>query len=200
MKIVGIVGGIASGKTCAAQLFREHGAVVLDADKIGHQVLRETEIRKAAEKRWGKGIIDAEGQIDRKHLAKLVFGNKEELAFLEKLTHPHIREQILAEIDGLRQSGVYAVILDAALLLEAGWQSMCEKIVFIETSPENREKRADDRGWTKEELIQRESQQLSLEKKRALADYTIRNNGSMEDLRQEICLVWDSLQAREMAD
>jgi dephospho-CoA kinase len=203
MKIVGIVGGIASGKSSAAKIFKEHGAALLSGDEIGHQILGEPEIVTAAEERWGSGVIDQNGEIDRHRLAAIVFSEKEhreELTFLEKLTHPRIKSRLLAEIDRLRTAGTGVVILDAALLLETGWYSMCEKIVFIDASEENREKYAAQRNWTKEELICRESQQLSLEKKRAAADFQICNNGSMELMRQEISRVWDSLQETEMAD
>ena len=203
MKIVGIVGGIASGKSSAAKMFKEHGAVLLSGDEIGHQILGEPEIVKAAEERWGRSVIDQNGKIDRHRLAAIVFSEKEsreELTFLEKLTHPHIKTRLLAEIDRLRTAGTSIVILDAALLLETGWYSMCEKIVFIDASEENREKYAARRNWTKQELIRRESRQLSLKKKRAAADFQICNNGSIESMREEISRVWDSLQGTEMAD
>ena len=203
MKIVGIVGGIASGKSSAAKMFKEHGAVLLSGDEIGHQILGEPEIVKAAEERWGRSVIDQNGKIDRHRLASIVFSEKEsreELTFLEKLTHPHIKTRLLAEIDRLRTAGTSVVILDAALLLETGWYSMCEKIVFIDASEENRGKYAARRNWTKQELIRRESRQLSLKKKRAAADFQICNNGSIESMREEISRVWDSLQGTEMAD
>jgi dephospho-CoA kinase len=203
MKIVGIVGGIASGKSSAAKIFKEHGAVLLSGDEIGHQILGEPEIVKAAEERWGRSVIDQNGKIDRHRLAAIVFSEKEsreELTFLEKLTHPHIKTRLLAEIDCLRTAGTSVVILDAALLLETGWYSMCEKIVFIDASEENRGKYAARRNWTKQELIRRESRQLSLKKKRAAADFQICNNGSIESMREEISRVWDSLQGTEMAD
>ena len=203
MKIVGIVGGIASGKSSAAKMFKEHGAVLLSGDEIGHQILGEPEIVKAAEERWGRSVIDQNGKIDRHRLAAIVFSEKEsreELTFLEKLTHPHIKTRLLAEIDRLRTAGTSVVILDAALLLETGWYSMCEKIVFIDASEENRGKYAARRNWTKQELIRRESRQLSLKKKRAAADFQICNNGSIESMREEISRVWDSLQGTEMAD
>ena len=156
MKIVGIVGGVASGKSSAAKIFKEHGATVLSADEIGHQILREPEILKAAEERWGSDIIDPNGEIDRQRLATIVFsekGSREELQFLEQLTHPHIKSHCLAEINRLRSEGTHIVILDAALLMETGWNSMCQKIVFIDTSAEVREKYAAERDWTKQELF-----------------------------------------------
>ena len=203
MEIVGIVGGVASGKSSAAKIFKEYGATVLTADEIGHQVLREPEIIKAAEKRWGNDIICPDGEINRQKLAAIVFAEKEsrqELTFLKKLPPPPIKSHFIAEINRLRNEGVNIVILDAPLLLEAEWDSMCQKIIFIDTSAKTREKYAAGRRWTKEELFLRESRQLSLEKKRAAADFQICNNGSLEALREEISCVWDSLQGPKMAD
>ena len=200
MKIIGIVGGIASGKTSAAQIFEQLGAVVLSADEIGHRVLQEAGIRQTAVKRWGSKILDSSGQIDRKHLAAIVFENEEDLVFLEKLTHERIRNQISVALQHLAQNHTAFVILDAPLLLEAGWAPLCDVIVFIESSPENREKRAAERGWTPEELARRESRQLSLQKKRASTSYTIHNNGTTAELQEEICRAWDSLQGEEMGN
>ena len=200
MKIIGIVGGIASGKTSAAQIFEQSGAVVLSADEIGHRVLQEAGIRQAAVERWGSEILDSSGKIDRKRLATIVFQDEEDLVFLEKLTHQRIRDQISVALQNLAQNHTAAVILDAPLLLEAGWESLCDVIVFIESSLENREKRAADRGWTPEELARRESRQLSLQKKRASTSYTIHNDGSTDELEEEICRVWDSLQGKEMGN
>jgi len=200
MKIIGIVGGIASGKTSAAQSFEQSGAVVLSADEIGHRVLQEAEIRQTAVERWGSKILDSSGQIDRKHLAAIVFENEEDLIFLEKLTHERIRNQISVALQQLAQNHTAIVILDAPLLLEAGWAPLCDAIVFIESSLENREKRAAERGWTPEELARRESRQLSLQKKRASTSYTIHNDGTTAELQEEICRVWDSLQGEEMGN
>ena len=88
MKIVGIVGGVASGKSTVAEIFREHGATVISADEIGHQVLRDPEIIQRVAKRWGSSVIDSSGEIDRQQLALAVFpddGNRDALDFLEQL-------------------------------------------------------------------------------------------------------------------
>ena len=186
--------------TLIPQIFEQSGAVVLSADEIGHRVLQEAGIRQAAVERWGSKILDSSGKIDRKRLATIVFQNEEDLVFLEKLTHQRIRDQISVELQHLAQNHTATVILDAPLLLEAGWESLCDVIVFIESSLENREKRAADRGWTPEELARRESRQLSLQKKRASTSHTIHNDGSTAELREEICRVWDSLQGEEMGN
>ena len=230
MKIIGIVGGIASGKTSAAQIFEQSGAVVLSADEIGHRVLQEAGIRQAAVERWGSEILDSSGKIDRKRLATIVFQDEEDLVFLEKLTHQRIRDQISIALKNLAQNHTAAVILDGSTDETFSWlhsnsnlfpharffkqlhggpalgrnngveNSKGDVIVFIESSLENREKRAADRGWTPEELARRESRQLSLQKKRASTSYTIHNDGSTDELEEEICRVWDSLQGKEMGN
>ncbi len=203
MKIVGIVGGVASGKSTAAGMLKEHGASVIDADEIGHQILRDPENIQALIERWGSDVVDPRGEIDRQRLAAIVFpdnGNREALEFLEQLTHPQIKNHVLDEITRLQAAGVRLVVLDAALLLEAGWNSICKKIVFIDASSEVRKKHAAKRQWTEQELFRRESQQLSPEEKRSAADIVIPNYGSEDSLRREISRVWDSLIGSDMAD
>ena len=203
MKIVGIVGGVASGKSTVAGMFLRHGAGVIDADEIGHRILREPDIIQALTERWGSELINSQGDIDRRRLAAAVFrndGNREGLEFLEQLTHPQIKSRVLSEINRLQADGVELVVLDAALLLEVGWNSICQKIVFVDASADVRKKHAARRQWTEQELFRRESQQLSPEEKRSVADFVIPNNGSIETLREEISRVWDSLTEPEMAD
>ncbi|MEC8338614.1 MAG: dephospho-CoA kinase [Planctomycetota bacterium] len=203
MKIVGIVGGVASGKSTVAEIFREHGASVISADEIGHEALRDPEIIQMIAKRWGSDVISSSGEIDRRQLAMTVFsddGNRDALDFLEQVTHPYIKNRVLTEIDRLQATGAGVVVMDAALLLEAGWDSMCKNIVFIDASAEVREKFAAMRHWTKQELFRRESHQHSLEEKRSAADIVICNNGSLDSLRKEISTAWDSLCGSEMRD
>ena len=203
MKIVGIVGGVASGKSTVAEMFHEHGASVISADEIGHHVLRDPEIIQRVAKRWGSNVINSSGEIDRQQLAVAVFpddGNRDALDFLEQLTHPYIKNFVLAEIDRLRAFETEVVLLDAALLLESGWNSMCQNIVFVDATAEVREKYASLRQWTKQELFRRESHQHSLEAKRSAADIVICNNGSLDSLRKEISSAWDSIRGPEMGD
>ena len=203
MKIVGIVGGVASGKSTVAEIFGEHGASVISADEIGHQALRDPAIIQTIAKRWGGDVINSSGEIDRQQLAAAVFpddGNRDALDCLEQITHPYIKNCVRAEIDRLHATGTEVVILDAALLLESGWDSMCQNIVFIDTSAEVREKFAAMRHWTKQELFRRESHQHSLEEKRSAADIVICNDGSLDSLRKEISTAWDSLRGSEMRD
>src|SRR5262245_46108126 len=136
MLILGLVGGIASGKSVVANILRDLGAIVLDADQAGHAVLREPEIIKEAKDRWGDRILDPNGQISRRAVAKIVFaqGNDAERKFLEQLTHPRIEALLHEELDHIRNTPnpPAVVVIDAALLFEAGWDKLCDKILFVD--------------------------------------------------------------------
>src|SRR5215218_2373020 len=124
MKILGLLGGVASGKSTVANMFRDLGAAVLDADRAGHEILRMPAIRAAVGGRWGSTVVGPDGEIDRKAVAKIVFApppdGPRELAELERITHPEIRKRLLAEAEQLAQTGVPVVILDAPVMLKSG--------------------------------------------------------------------------------
>jgi len=201
MKVIGILGGVASGKSFVADCFRELGAATLDGDRIGHEVLRTAEVEQAARDRWGDAIFDDEGHIDRRELAKAVFKDgangqdaSEELAFLESLTHERIGQRLAAEAEQLRQaSGHPAAIIDAAVLLKAGWDHLCDSIIFVEVPEDIRKQRAVDRGWAPSELARREQSQLPLEAKRQRADTIIDNSQDRETTRRQVRQYWASM-------
>ena len=204
MQILGIVGGVASGKTLVSSILEEFGAVVLSGDQIAHQVLREPEIVRAIRERWGDSLLDDAGDVDRSRLATIVFGETEaapkELEFLESLVHPRVAEQFRAALDRLQAEAAKIVVIDAALLMETGWQRHCDRLIFVDTPPEKRQKYAVSHSWDAGELARREACQLPLESKRSQADYVIHNSGDLDQLRREICRLWDSLSDRKMAD
>lgn len=175
MKIIGLTGGIASGKSTVASLFAERGAVVLDADRHAHAVLEEPAVRDALVERWGEEILSEDGTLARRAVAERVFGDGAEAdrRFLEGLVHPRVRERLRAEIDAARASGVSAVVLDIPLLLEAGWADACDAIYFVDCPQHERVKRAAARGWSEAELAEREASQTSIEEKRQRSDAVI---------------------------
>ncbi len=153
MVVIGITGGIASGKSLVAEQLAELGAVVLDADRVGHAVLREPAVRAALCARWGPGILDGDGEICRRVVAEKVFApppdGPRELAFLERWTHPRIAARIGKQLQELRQRGdLRAVVLDAPVLYKAGWDAWCDVIVFVEAAAAVRAARARQRGWS----------------------------------------------------
>ncbi|HEY4760900.1 MAG TPA: dephospho-CoA kinase, partial [Thermoguttaceae bacterium] len=156
MKIIGLLGGIASGKSMVAGQFARCGAKVLDADQIGHEVLRRPEIEAAVRERWGDKVFDADGRIDRRRLAQIVFGplpdGPRERKCLEELTHPVIISVIKQELRTFAESGEKAVVLDAALLEEAGLDRLCDQLIYVDAPPTVRLQRALARGWREEDF------------------------------------------------
>lgn len=203
MLIIGIVGGIASGKSVVAGCFEEWGAIVLDADRAGHEVLQRTDVREQIRNLWGDSVFHSDGQVDRKQLGKVVFarqGGEQELARLEQITHPRIRELLNQQIEDQKATGQARVaILDAPLLLEAGWDQMCDLIVFVESSDQQRIARARQRGWSRSDFEQREASQLSLDEKRSRADYTIQNDDSLDSVRLQVARIWNEIIAPRLA-
>jgi dephospho-CoA kinase len=197
MKTLGLVGGIASGKSLVAKKLQQLGAVVLDADHAGHEVLRLPHIKEAARGRWGASIFGPDGEIERKRLAAIVFAHtdegRRELEHLEKLTHPEIGRRLQAQLNLLRDQGVPVAVLDAPVMLKAGWDRFCDQIWFIDAPYEVRLKRAQTRGWTEEEFRARELAQEPVERKRELADLVLENSGDLEYTYRQIERFWHSL-------
>lgn len=189
--VVGICGGIGSGKSAAARVFERLGAKVIDADRIAHEVLREPEVRSALRSHFGDRVVTPAGEVDRGALSKEVFGGtpKQEQGrqALEALVHPRILERISRAIEEFSNAQIprAIVIIDAPLLWEGRLRALCDRIVFVEASEQSRFARtAAERSWNVEHHKAREVAQAPLEQKRAGADHVIQNNGSEADLAQ----------------
>jgi dephospho-CoA kinase len=197
MLTLGLVGGIASGKSQVANSLADLGAVVLDADRAGHEVLRQPDVIAALKGRWGDGILDTAGQVSRRAVAKIVFGagNEAEKRFLEQLTHPRIQMRMQQEIARAQALSPQprVLVIDAALLFEAGWETLCDKILFVDAPRDVRLERAVARGWSAEQFAAREAAQMPIEDKRARADVVIRNVRTLENLREVVRLTWRNL-------
>ncbi len=196
MKTIGLVGGVASGKSRVAQLLVDLGAGLLDADRTGHAVLAEdAEVRNALRQRWGDDVIAADGRVDRAAVAHRVFGAGEESAaerqFLEDLLHPKIRRRLEVEARAMAAAGRPAVVLDAPLLLEAGWGPLCDILLMVDASRETRLARARRRGWTEAQFDRRETAQWPIVKKRSAAGVIINNDGTEDELRDAVRQFWD---------
>lgn len=199
MKLLGLIGGVASGKSTVAELFRQQGAAVLDADRVGHEVLRLPAVRAAVGGRWGKDVIGADGEVDRKALGRVVFGpppdGPRELAELERITHPEIRRRLKAEVEELAKSGTRLAILDAAVMLKSGWDRLCDAIAFIDAPRELRLARALDRGWTPENFARREAAQEPVDEKRRRADFVLDNSRDLGYIQSQVQRCWQTLTA-----
>lgn len=196
--VIGLTGGIASGKSSAAALLAELGAAVLDADAIARSVLDEPAVRAKLLQRFGASIAAAGGEvgtIDRAALARLTFGHPEELAYLEALVHPRVREELARRLARhLADQDVPAIVLDVPLLHEASptgapspLDEPCDLLVHVESPPAERRRRVvEQRGWAGDELARRESHQLPVDEKRRRADFVLQNDGTLARLRERV--------------
>ena len=192
--ICGICGGIGSGKTYIAQQFQLFGAAVFNADHVGHRVLLHDDVKACLVERWGNASLDEASEIDRSKVAALVFAQttqaQRDREFLQAVTHPLIEQELEAFI---ANSDSEVVIIDAALLLETGWQSVCHQIIFVDALAHVRLNRCQQRGWAEGQFRSREAAQWSLEQKRSRADFVIDNNGDVKRTTEMIGKVWQAL-------
>jgi dephospho-CoA kinase len=193
--VIGLAGGVASGKSLVAQCFKHFGAYVLDADRLGHQVLMETDVVTAIQSRWGIDVLE-NGEVDRSRLARIVFGPDAsaaiELEHLENITHPRIGFLIREQLAMLADNRQIAIVLDAPLMFKAGWDRLCDKIVFVDADNSIRRQRALQRGWDDDELAKREARQTPIREKRARSTDIIENSQSRIETYEQAVALWQS--------
>ncbi len=180
--IIGIAGGIGSGKSAVARALGELGCLVYDADEAVRETLKEDEVKRTLASWWGGSVIDTGGEVDRRAVAKIVFDAPEERARLEGLIHPRIhdiREEIIARAEA---QGAAGVVIDAPLLFEVGLDAGCDAVVFVDVPMEVRAERVRSRGWDPRELARREAAQIGLEEKRSRSDVVVPNTGDPRGL------------------
>ena len=192
--VIGIVGGIGSGKSAVSRVFEAQGCVVSDSDESVREILRDSAVIKQLVGWWGREIFGADGSIDRSKVAQIVFDQDFERRKLEGLIHPLVHEARRGLIARAIAQGATGVIIDAPLLFEAGVDSECDAVVFVDTPIEIRRARVEQsRGWDSNELDRREKTQLGLEHKRKRSDYTIANIGLLEELDGRVARVLASI-------
>ncbi|MBT4694814.1 MAG: dephospho-CoA kinase [Planctomycetaceae bacterium] len=196
--VVGLSGGIGSGKSFVAGLLKDLGAQVFDADRAGHDVLREDNIKELLRQRWGNQIFGSNGEVDRQAVASVVFGcddkAKTELRFLQSISHPRIQLALEKFIETSHIAGNSAsIVVDAALLFEAEWDQCCDKVIFVDCSESVRWQRCRERGWADEEIIQRQASQLELQEKRRRSDLILNNSGTRENTLKQLQTIWAEL-------
>jgi len=179
---------VGSGKSLAAAEFAKYGGRIVSGDAFGHEALRRPDIKEQVIRRWGQEILNDQGEVDRRRLGAIVFADPKERQALETLVFPWIEKRIDEEIARARNdSQANFVVLDAAIMLEAGWAKRCDKIVFVDTPREKRVRRlGQERGWMAQQIEEREKAQWPLNEKQMRADATLDNSGSPEALAQQV--------------
>ena len=196
--VIGITGGLGTGKTTAAKAFEALGAKVLDADKIAHETLKKgaPSYRKVV-KGFGGEILDDGGEIRRAGLAGLAFRNKRALKRLCDIVHPVVIKKIKTSISLLsKRKNVPAIVIDAPLLIEAGLHTAADYIVVVKTSRATQVKRAMKKTrLSYAEVMKRIRNQMPLSKKIRMADYIVNNEGSMKNVKKATKKIWEDIKS-----
>src|SRR4030042_484406 len=198
MKVIGLTGGIGTGKSTAARFLAELGAGVVDLDKAGHETLKKgVAAYKSVVGEFGEGILKADGEIDRARLGKIVFSDREALKRLNKITHPEIDKTVQKRVNEARQKGVKVIVLEAAAILEAdrSWQG--EGIWVTTVKKKTVLKRLKARpGYTEAEAKRRIKSQMTNEERIKQAHVVIKNDGTIDELKAKVKAEWERLQGR----
>ncbi len=185
--IIGIIGGIGSGKSTVAAEFGKLGCKVIDADKIAHELLEKKSVKEKIVEYFGPVILNPKGKINRRKLAEIVFSDAGKLASLNRVIHPLVLEKTEKLIEKYKsQKKVKAVVLDMPLLVEVGWKERCNKLIFVDCPQKIRAKRAEKMGFNKNQLKIRENFQISLDKKAKLTDNIVENNSGFSALVRQV--------------
>ena len=194
-RVVGLTGGIASGKSTVSRMFQQLGARVVDADKIARRVV---EPGRAAHRdivrTFGRQVLKPDGTLDRKRLGAQVFADPAKLKQLNRITHPRIARAARREINKYRKSGAPLVVYDAALLVEKGWHRKLDGLVVVSVPEKVQMQRLMQRdGLSATQARQRIRSQLPLSAKVKVADHVIDNSGSLDNTRSQVRRLWDRL-------
>ncbi len=197
--VIGLTGGIGAGKSRVAAEFARQGCLVVDSDRLNHEVLRDPEVKRQLVQWWGPEVLGASGEPERGRIAQKVFGDAGAKARLERLVYPLIaakRGAMIAAVEGA--SAVKAIVIDSPLLLESNLDRECDSVVFVQASDQQRLERLQrERGWTVEELNRRERWQAPPAEKRARADFVIENDGPPDGLAPQVADILQKILARQ---
>ncbi len=197
--IVGIIGGIGAGKSTVTRMLAELGAETVDADSLAHEALETPHVRRALVGWIGEDAVGPSGKVNRKAVASLVFSSPEKLKELERLVHPEVLRRIEDRVKKHETTGKKApvLVLDVPLLLASPLKARCQEVVFVEAAPELRRKRVEDRGWAAGELERREGLQVSIDKKKLVANHVIDNSRTLDETRRQVVALYRRWKKKE---
>jgi dephospho-CoA kinase len=200
MFVIGLTGGILSGKSTIAQMLAEKGAAIIDADKLAHEAYKpKTKLNHELVDEFGTGIRKADGSIDRKKLSGIVFDDSKALTRLNAIVHPRIRKMASARIEQLRKKGASVVVLEGALLIEAKWTDLADEIWVALAPPAVAVKRLKERGdLTNDEALARIKAQLPASERAKYADVIIKTDCELSEVRAQIDKLWNRVTNKEV--
>lgn len=184
---VGLTGGIACGKSTVAALMKEFGCRVLEADHLAHALMEPGQpAYREILRDFGEQILSTDGRIDRRALGEIVFREPNRLKRLNEIVHPRVIQEQDRQLAAWEREGVRVAVVEAALLIEAGYHERVDRLVVVWCRPEQQQERLQARGLTPEQIAQRIAAQMPLEKKQRLADDQIDCSGTLEATRQQV--------------
>jgi dephospho-CoA kinase len=189
--VIGVAGGIGSGKSFVARLFGELGAMVISSDELIKEAYADEEVRQAVRRQWGEQFLRPDGSVDREKVSGRIFTDPQARQWLEGLLHPRVarRRQELME-QRADDPQVLAYVWDTPLLFETGLNSQCDRVVFVDAPDAVRLQRVrQNRGWDASELRRRENLQLPLDRKREMSDHVISNAADADFARMQVAEV-----------
>lgn len=196
MIVIGLTGGLGTGKTTVARMFKRLGAVVLDADRLAHRAMEPKRLAwRHIVKAFGEEALNDDETINRRWLAERVFGDEEARRRLEAIVHPHVLRSMAQQVKRLaRGRRVKVVVLDVPLLLEANAQRLADVVVVVTARPEAQRQRLHSRGMSDEAIARRTAAQWDLSAKVAMADFVVDNSDGFEQTRRQVTQTWNRLQ------
>ncbi len=193
MLVIGLTGGIGTGKSTVSETLKQLGAVVLDADKVGHEAyLPHSETWKRLVDAFGQGILQSSGEIDRKKLGALVFSDPKHLATLNSIVHPRIVEMMLEKLEGLRKQSIQVAVVEAAILVEAGWTRIVDE-VWVTVAPETvvvKRILGRNPNLTEAQVRERIRSQITSEERNKHAHVVIDTDCTFDEVREKVKVLW----------
>ena len=194
MFVIGLTGGIGTGKSQVARMLKALGAVIVDADQVGHEAYTpNSEPWQAVIDAFGKDIVQPSGEIDRRKLGGIVFSDPDQMIKLNGIMHPRMARMVAERLETYRAEGTAVVVVEAAVLFEAGWDVLVDEIWTTESPKQDVVSRLKTRnGLSEEEVVKRIDSQLSTEEREARSAVVVDNSGDMSTLEHTVKSLWDS--------
>ena len=188
MRVIGLTGGIASGKTTVSNLFKISGVPVIDADLVARQVVEKGTVGLSAlVNRFGEAILNTDGTLNRTELGKRMFSEEEIRSEVNDILQPLIRQEIISRMQAYKDQGKTLIVLDVPLLFEMHYENLCDDIIVVAVSVETQIARMEKRnGYTRQEALERIQSQMPLEEKVKQATIVWSNEGTLQELEQKV--------------